>query len=125
MSERGASERANKHKKSSSFERATTNQKVHCRGKKLKKNSTTTKKLSHREKLGIARSHLALADDAQGNYRSAPAYIGVLFVSFWILLSYMVRTDFCFCFFEFFSGFFFPVFFSSSLSSSSSSSLSL
>ena len=65
-------------------------------GKTKKTHSKKRKKLQNfnREKLGVARTHLALADEAQGNYRPAAAYIGVLFVSFWILLSYMVRLSF-------------------------------
>ena len=39
---------------------------------------------------GTARPHLALTSDAEGNYTSAASYVGVLFFSFWILLSYMV-----------------------------------
>ena len=41
-------------------------------------------------KQGTGRPHLALTSDAEGNYNSAASYIGVLFFSFWILLSYMV-----------------------------------
>ena len=62
-----------------------------------KKNSLETKNFKNfknRERLGVARTHLALGDEAQGNYRPAAAYIGVLFVSFWILLSYMVPAEF-------------------------------
>jgi magnesium-transporting ATPase (P-type) len=39
---------------------------------------------------GTARPHLALTSDAEGNYVHPASYIGVLFFSFWILLSYMV-----------------------------------
>ena len=76
-----------KSRKKNSFEKTLAHKKI--------------KTLQNREKLGIARTHLALNDEAQGNYRPAAAYIGVLFVSFWILLSYMVCGDFFFKFFFF------------------------
>ena len=77
-----------KSRKKNSFEKTLAHKKI--------------KTLQNREKLGIARTHLALNDEAQGNYRPAAAYIGVLFVSFWILLSYMVCGDFFFQVFFFF-----------------------
>ena len=39
---------------------------------------------------GVSRPHLAFANVSEGNEQSPAAYMGMLFVSFWILLSYMV-----------------------------------
>ena len=39
---------------------------------------------------GTSRPHLAFGSESEGNLTSPAAYMGMLFVSFWILLSYMV-----------------------------------
>ena len=46
--------------------------------------------LAWKTRTGVSRPHLALSSDAEGNYVQPYYYVGVLFVSFWILLSYMV-----------------------------------
>lgn len=43
-----------------------------------------------RENWGIDRSHLAFEMFVEGNYKSRPMYIGIVFLTFWILTSYMV-----------------------------------
>ncbi|KAK9839881.1 hypothetical protein WJX81_008363 [Elliptochloris bilobata] len=46
--------------------------------------------LHWRQAQGFKRYHLALTNFSEGNYQSSAAYLGILFLTFWILLSYLV-----------------------------------